>query len=92
MDKKRAERASRLPTEWLIPEAELPGNDVRDVTGLCAERRWLSQDELDITVMSAVKLASSIAKGSRSSVEVVKAFAHRATIAQQLINPYVGSP
>lgn len=87
--RKRAERESRLPKEWLVPEAELPEEGVKDVARLCAERGWLSKEELDITDSSVVQLASDLARGAWSAVEVVKAFAHRATVAQQLVNPYV---
>lgn len=87
VEQKRIERQSRLPTQWLVPENELPSDDVKDVTTLCAEKGWLSKEELFLTEASITSLAAGIGKGDWTAETVVKAFAHRATIAQQLINP-----
>lgn len=87
--RKRAKRDSLLPPKWLVPAAELPADEVTDVSKLCAEKGWLSPDELAITALGAAELAKAIYNGQYSSVSVIEAFAHRATIAQQLLNPYV---
>jgi len=50
------------------------------------EAKLLSDAELEITESSAIELVAKIARGELSSVEVYKAFAHRATIAHQLTN------
>ena len=42
-----------------------------------------------ITNLSAVDLAIAIREGRYTAVAVIEAYAHRATIAQQLVNPYV---
>jgi Asp-tRNA(Asn)/Glu-tRNA(Gln) amidotransferase A subunit family amidase len=53
------------------------------------ERKWLNEEELAITGLSAVELAQAIKDKQYTSVAVVEAYAHRATITQQLVNPYV---
>lgn len=86
---KRAQREARLPQKWLIDPQDLPSDDTLDVTGLCAGRGWLSEQELAITNSSMVQIASDVKKGRYTAEEVIEAFAHRATIAHQLVNPYV---
>jgi hypothetical protein len=87
--RKREARQALLPSQWLIPADELPTEEVYDVTNLCAEKEWLTPEELNITTKTITALAALIAVGRVSALEVVSAFAHRATIAQQLLNPYV---
>jgi amidase len=84
--RKRAERQSRLPLKWLVPEDELPSSEITDVTGLSEKKGWINQREADITSLDMVALAAAIKERQYSSVEVVEGFAHRATIAQQLVN------
>jgi amidase len=86
---KRAEGEARLPQKWLVDPQDLPSDDTLDVTGLCAERGWLLEQELAITNSSMVQIASDVKKGRYTAVEVIEAFTHRATIAHQLVNPYV---
>lgn len=87
--RKRAQRDALLPSQWLIPEHELPSGQVYDVTNICSDKGWLSPEELDITNKTVVDLAEIIKSGQVSALRVVSAFAHRATIAQQLLNWYV---
>lgn len=87
VQQKIAERQTRLPTKWLVPEADLPDDDTLDVSKLCLEKSWLTPTELQITKLIVTQLAQAIADRKFTSVQVVEAFAHRATIAQQLINP-----
>lgn len=87
VQKKLDERQDRLPAKWLVPEAELPNETMTDVSKLCATNKWLVDKELAITSLSVVNLAKAIADKRYTAVQVVEAFAHRATIAQQLINP-----
>lgn len=82
---KQAEREDRLPLKWRV--TDLPSEDVLDVTSLFAERKWLNEQETAITALSAVELAKAIKARAFTSVAVVEAFAHRATIAQQPVNP-----
>jgi hypothetical protein len=84
---KQEERESRLPSKWRIKD--LPSDDIIDVTQLIVERKWLNEEELAITGLTAVGLANAIKDRKYTSVAVVEAYAHRATIAQQLVNPYV---
>jgi amidase len=86
---KRAEGEARSPQKWLITPPDLPSDDTLDVTGLCAGRGWLSKQELIITNSSMVQIASDVKEGRYTAEEVIEAFAHRATIAHQLVNPYV---
>jgi len=87
--RKKAERESRLPEKWLVKTDDLPSDSVLDVTQLCAQHKWLKEDELAITNLTAVDLAQAIKQGRCTAVAVIEAYAHRATIAQQLVNPYV---
>jgi amidase len=80
-------RQALLPSQWLVPADELPTEEVYDVTNLCAKNEWLTPEELNITSKTITALAALIAVGKVSALEVVSAFAHRATIAQQLLNP-----
>jgi hypothetical protein len=84
---KQEERDSRLPSKWRIKD--LPSDDILDVTQLFVERKWLNEEELAITGLTAVQLAKAIKERQYTSVAVVEAYAHRATIAQQLVHPYV---
>lgn len=83
--RKRAERQSRLPARWLIPQHEIPEASA-DVTGLCEKNGWMDWKELQITGLDMVALAADIKERKYTSAEVVEAFAHRVTIAQQLVN------
>jgi amidase len=89
VNRKRAQRQALLPPQWLLPQHELPGQEVYDVTDICVEKGWLPAEELDITGKTVTELAKVIKDGKVSALTVVKAFAHRATIAQQLLNWYV---
>jgi amidase len=89
VERKRATREALLPSQWLVPDDQLPTEEVYDVTNLCAEKEWLAPEELSITTKTVTALAALIAVGRVSALEVVSAYAHRATIAQQLLNPYV---
>jgi amidase len=83
--RKRAARQAALPAKWLIPEDDLPSDKHLDVTALCAERRsWLSIEEVDITSKTVAELCKAIRTRRLTSLAIVSAFAHQATIAQQL--------
>jgi amidase len=86
---KQQERQDRLPTRWLIQDEDLPSKDVFDVTQFIAENKWLNEEELAITGLSVIDLAAAIKERQYTALAVVEAYAHRATIAQQLVNPYV---
>jgi amidase len=85
--RKQQERLDLLPTKWTIDSSQLPTDSTLDVTRLCDTLEWLSEGELAITGLSVVELAAAMRDGKYSSTTVIEAYAHRATIAQQLVNP-----
>jgi amidase len=86
VERKRDERQSCLPTGWLIPDNELPSDSITDTTKICETSGWLHEQEVAITNLDLTDLAAAIREKRYTSVQVVDAFAHRATIAQQLVN------
>jgi amidase len=86
-ERKQQERLALLPDKWIIDPSQLPAESHLDVTGLCDTLEWLNKEELTITSLSVVDLAAAIKDGRYSAVTVIEAFAHRSTIAQQLVNP-----
>jgi amidase len=85
--RKQQERLSLLPTKWTIDSSQLPADNTLDVTQLCDTLEWLNEEELAITGLLVVELAAAIKDVKYSSTTVIEAYAHRATIAQQLVNP-----
>lgn len=86
-ERKQQERLALLPDKWMIDPSQLPAESILDVTGLCDTLEWLNKEELTITGLSVVELAAAIRDGEYSASTVIQAFAHRSTIAQQLVNP-----
>jgi len=86
-ERKQQERSARLPTKWIIDASRLPADSTLDVTELCDKFKWLNKEELAITDLSVVELAAAIKDGKYSSTTVIEAYAHRATVAHQLVNP-----
>lgn len=84
---KRKERQSRLPAKWLIPSDQLPSSDALNVQNLPRILGWLSDREIEITEADISTILSKIANRQWTSREVTEAFAHRTTIAHQLLNP-----
>jgi amidase len=85
--RKQQERLDLLPTKWTIDPSRLPAESTLDVTQICDKLEWLNEEELAITGLSVVELAVAIKEGRYSALTVIEAYAHRATIAQQLVNP-----
>jgi amidase len=85
--RKQQDRLGLLPTKWTIDSSRLPADSTLDVTQLCDTLEWLNEEELAITGLSVVELAAAIKDGKYSALTVIEAYAHRATIAQQLVNP-----
>ncbi|KIR50831.1 amidase [Cryptococcus gattii Ru294] len=81
------ERESRLPPKWLIPSDQLPSSDALNVQNLPRTLGWLSDREIEITEAGIPTILSEIANRQWTSREVTEAFAHRTTIAHQLLNP-----
>jgi amidase len=80
---KREAILAAIPPEWRIdtPTAQ----DVKDITGPYIEQ-YLSQKEIEITNTDAVGIVDKAKSGAWSSVEITKAFCHRAALAHQLTN------
>ena len=87
---KRVSTFSKIPKDWLLPVEQVSQYtetnpiSVLDVPGTCG---ILTQKELEITEnYDATDLVQLMAKGELKSVEVVKAFCKRASIAHQITN------
>lgn len=73
--------------QWLIPEDELPGQEVTDVLKWIDKTgKYLSPLEHDITNSDATTILNNIGQQIWTSTEVTSAFCHRASIAHQLTN------
>jgi amidase len=83
--KKRAELLASIPSEWLIPKAKLPADDVYDLTTCRETCGILSAEELKITAASASEIAEKCAKGIWKAEPVAVAFCKAAAVAHQLV-------
>lgn len=75
--------------EYRVPESDIPSDidtKIFNTVEFLSKSTALTEKEKEITSMSATELADKIAKSELSSVEVLKAFAHRAVILQQCTN------
>ncbi|KAK6081202.1 amidase [Seiridium cupressi] len=84
--RKKEERASKLPPEWIIPESLLPATSENFVQDFPSKSGLFTEKELLITESTASDVVEKIAAGEWKALEVTKAVCKRATIAQQLIN------
>ncbi|GAA5885685.1 hypothetical protein JCM6882_007527 [Rhodosporidiobolus microsporus] len=83
---KRASLNDLIPAEWRLSDAHLPPV-VTDATTVVAQCGLLTARELEITELDELEeLASRIAHGAYTAVEVTTAFCKRAAIAHQLCN------
>jgi amidase len=82
---KRAALLSSIPSEWLIPANIKPPDSQRDVTGFPKESGWFTEQELEITSVSACELLEELRNGKWSSEHVTAAFCKRAAAAHQLV-------
>ncbi|CZR62169.1 related to Acetamidase [Phialocephala subalpina] len=83
---KQAERASKIPKEWLIQPELMPSEETLDVQDFPHTSGLLTPEELEITESTASTVVAKIASGEWTSVQVLLATCKRAAIAQQLIN------
>jgi amidase len=83
---KKAEQASRIPSEWKLSAQALKDAETTvDLRPIAASSGILSEQEIKITEeYDATGLAAEIAKGTYTAVEVTTAYCKRAAIAQQL--------
>ena len=84
--RKQAERASKIPKEWLIPESLLPAADKEFVQDFPATSGLFTEKELVITESTASEVVDKIAAGEWTALEVTKAVCKRTSVAQQLVN------
>lgn len=76
-------------TEYRVPASEVPtdlDSKIFNTVEYLSSTKALTDEEKEITSLSASKLAAKIASKEYSSVQVLKAFAHRAVILQQFTN------
>jgi len=87
-DAKKAEQASRIPTEWKLASKDFPPEGAIDLRPVANNSGILSTRELKITgeEYDATSLAAAIAEGTYSAEEVATAFCKRAAIGHQLCN------
>ncbi|ETS81644.1 hypothetical protein PFICI_06646 [Pestalotiopsis fici W106-1] len=85
---KKAERDSRIPSEWKLKSDQLPPEGTRDLRSVADTCGLLTDKELEITGKGydATSLSAAIAKGKYSAVEVTTAFCKRAAVGHQLCN------
>ncbi|KXS10438.1 amidase [Gonapodya prolifera JEL478] len=76
-------RDSRIPAEWKIPEQVLA--EATDLDVIHRIPTHLSSREIEITGKTAAELVRLMASGSLTSVEVTRAFCHRASVAHQYV-------
>lgn len=81
---KRESRDKSLTAVFRLPEAPPSGIELPD--GTKYPSTLLTEFELDVTESSAAVLVQDLASGKHKAVDVVHAFAHRATIAHGLTN------
>lgn len=74
-----------IPAEWKIPQEKLPGDDIRDVTGVAASSGILSERELAITDSLATEIVAKVGAGEWKAEEVTVAFCKRAALAHQVV-------
>lgn len=84
--RKQAERASKIPPEWLIPESLLPAAGEDFVQDFPLKSGLFTEKELLITESTASDVVAKIASGGWTALEVTKAVCKRTAVAQQLIN------
>jgi amidase len=87
VEAKKAQTNAKIPIEWQLPSDSpfLSPVEYKDATTLPA--KLLSGLELEITETPTEKLLENLKDGVWSSVDVTKAFCHRAAIAHQLVCP-----
>ena len=70
----------------MIPQHELPDDEVTDVLNWIKKTNHLTPEEISITESKAVDIVNNIKSQTWTSLEVTLAFCHRASIAHQLTN------
>jgi amidase len=82
---KKASLLNLIPRQWRLKPSEIPSiTDLRDVTDYICQH--LNPRELEITNASSMKIIENIRSLEWSSLDVTRAFCHRAALAHQLVN------
>ncbi|KAH6666655.1 amidase signature domain-containing protein [Halenospora varia] len=82
---KKASLFNLIPKQWQLNRKEIPSTaNLRDVTEYIC--RFLHPRELEITNSSVGKILENIRTSEWSSLDVTRAFCHRAALAHQLTN------
>jgi amidase len=82
---KRKALAELIPTEYRVPQHQLPSESQTNVTSWPKESGWFSTEELEITDSTASHILEKVASKTWTSEKVTKAFCKRAAAAQQLV-------
>ena len=85
-DEKRESVLSLIPPEWKIENQPSP-EDQPDISSDYM-RGFLTAEEVEITETDAVGIAAKTTTGVWKSVDVTRAFCHRAALAAQLVCKY----
>jgi amidase len=81
---KKASLLGLIPQQWKINPAEVPSNaTLRNVTNYIC--RFLHPLEVEITNSPANKILGNIRSLEWTSLDVTRAFCHRAALAHQLV-------
>ena len=83
---KQAERLSKIPAAWTIPNAILPPAETTFVQDFPRLSGFFTDRELTLTEATASEVVAKIASGEWTATEVTTAICKRAAVAQQLIN------
>lgn len=83
---KQAQRSSKIPAEWIIPDGSLPSPDEIFVQDFPHKSGFFTERELQLTESTASEVVARIAAGEWTATEVTTAVCKRAAVAQQLIN------
>ncbi|KAF6223327.1 hypothetical protein HO133_000169 [Letharia lupina] len=82
---KRASLIELIPLKWRIPTSDIPSvTRLRDFGEYIC--RFLDRRELEITNAPSSRILANIRSGEWTSVDVTRAFCHRASVAHQLTN------
>jgi amidase len=82
---KRAGVEELIPKNWKLKLSDIPpAKSLRDVTEYI--RRFMTPRELEITESNASDILVKIRFGAWKSLEVTRAFCHRAALAHQFVN------
>jgi amidase len=83
---KQAERLSKIPTEWIIPEDILPSPKDQFVQDFPQKSGFFTERELQLTEATASEVVAMIASREWTATEVTTAVCKRTAVALQLIN------